>query len=67
MSTSIDRQRLQELLAQGAQLVEALPTADYAEAHLPEAISLPLKGLTRQAASALDRSRPIIVYCNDFQ
>ena len=52
---------------QGAQLVEALPAVDYAEAHLPGARNLPLKQLTRQAAAQLDRARPVIVYCNDSQ
>jgi rhodanese-related sulfurtransferase len=67
MRTNIDRLQLQELLSQGAQLVEALPAVDYAEAHLPGAINLPLKQLTRQTAARLDRSRPVIVYCNDYQ
>jgi rhodanese-related sulfurtransferase len=67
MITTIDRFQLQELVSQGAQLVEALPAVDYAQAHLPGAINLPLKQLNRQMAEQLDRSRPIIVYCNDFQ
>jgi rhodanese-related sulfurtransferase len=67
MSSTIDRQQLQELLSRGAQLVEALPAIDYAEAHLPGAINLPLKLLNRQTAAQLDRARPIIVYCNDYQ
>ena len=67
MPTTIDRRQLQELLAQGAQLVEALPPAEFAEAHLPGAINLPLKQLNRQTAAQLDRARPVVVYCNDFQ
>ena len=67
MSSQIDRSQLQALLAQGAQLVEVLPAIDYAEAHLPGASNLPLKQLTRQTAAQLDRTRPIIVYCNDYQ
>ena len=67
MPTTIDRFQLQQLVSRGAQLVEALPAVDYAEAHLPGAINLPLKQLTRQTAAPLDRTRPIIVYCSDFQ
>jgi rhodanese-related sulfurtransferase len=67
MSTTIDRLQLQDLLTRGAQLVEVLPAVDYAEAHLPGAINLPLKQLNRQTSAQLDRARPIIVYCNDFQ
>ncbi len=67
MRTNIDRLQLQQLLSQGAQLVEVLPPAEYAEAHLPGASNLPLKQLNRQTAAQLDRLRPVIVYCHDFQ
>ena len=67
MPATIDRIHLHELVALRAQLVEALPAVDYAEAHLPGAINLPLKKLNRQTVAQLDRTRPIIVYCNDFQ
>src|ERR687887_10502 len=39
-----------------------LPRAE----HLPGAINLPLKELDAKAARALDRSRPVVTYCNDF-
>jgi rhodanese-related sulfurtransferase len=65
MATRIDLKRLQELLADGAQLVEVLPRAEYAEEHLPGAISLPLKELDATTASTLDRTRPVVVYCWD--
>jgi rhodanese-related sulfurtransferase len=68
MPTSIDRHQVQRLLAeQQAQLVEVMPTAGYEDEHLPEAISIPLKELERQAAKRLDRARPVIVYCYDYQ
>ena len=53
------------LLARGAQLVEVLPEAEYAEAHLPGAVNIPLKQLDARAASGLDPDRPVIVYCWD--
>jgi rhodanese-related sulfurtransferase len=57
---------VQKLLAEGAQLVEVLPQAEYDEEHLPGAISLPLKKLdAEQAKAVLDRARPVIVYCWD--
>ena len=68
MPIPIDRRQLQDLVDQGAQLVEALPAVDYADAHLPGALNLPIKLLTRPAAAAqLDPARPVIVYCNDYQ
>ncbi len=65
MPTTIDRDRLLQLIQQGGQLVEVLPRHEYDEEHLPDAIPLPLKSLDPQAASVLDRDRPVIVYCWD--
>ena len=65
MPTGIGREELRELTGRGAQLVEVLPAADYDWAHLPGAVSLPLKELDARDGE-LDRSRPVIVYCNDW-
>ena len=43
MPTGIERDELQALTGQGAQLVEVLPADEYDWAHLPGAINLPLK------------------------
>jgi rhodanese-related sulfurtransferase len=65
-STQILYPRLRELLdAPGTQLVEVLPPAEYAELHLRDAISIPLKTLDEQTTAALDRSRSVVVYCWD--
>jgi len=64
MPAVIGRDELQKLTAEGAQLVEVLPAEDYDWAHLPGAVSFPLKELDT-AAGRLDRSRPVIVYCHD--
>jgi rhodanese-related sulfurtransferase len=62
------RQEVQELAARGAQIVDVLPSEDYEEAHLPGAISLPLKELTAERADELLRKdRPVVVYCYDTQ
>ena len=65
MATRIDLAQLQQLLDGGAQLVEVLPAAEYADEHLPGAINLPLKQLDATTAARLDRARPVIVYCWD--
>jgi rhodanese-related sulfurtransferase len=57
--------RVRELIDEGAQLVEVLPEEDYAELHLPGAISIPLKRLDEHSAAVLDRSKPVIAYCWD--
>jgi rhodanese-related sulfurtransferase len=57
--------RLRELLDSGAQLVEVLPEAQYADEHLPGAIDIPLKALDTTTTAQLDRSRAVVVYCWD--
>ena len=67
MPTTIDRSRVREMLQAGAQLVEVLPRREYDEEHLPGAISIPLRDLSRPTTTQLDKSRPVIVYCYDYQ
>lgn len=66
MATLIDRHQVQELVGKGAQLVEVLPAEEYAEDHLPGAISIPLRHVDEQGVSALDRNRAVVVYCWDM-
>jgi rhodanese-related sulfurtransferase len=63
----IKRDEVRRLAEAGAQIVEVLPAEEYAEEHLPGAINLPLKKLNRESAAALDRQRPVVVYCYDRQ
>ncbi len=68
MPTGIDRNEVQRLVNdQAAQLVEVLPRDEYEDEHLPGAINIPLKELNRQTVQQLERSRPVIVYCWDYQ
>jgi rhodanese-related sulfurtransferase len=64
---SIRREEVRQLLKEGAQLVEVLPHDAYEEEHIAGAINIPLKELNRETAMQLDRSRPVIVYCDDYQ
>jgi rhodanese-related sulfurtransferase len=64
MSRLIDRETVQRMVQQGAQLVEVLPAKEYAEDHLPGAVSHPLTQLDQEAGE-IDRNRPVIVYCWD--
>jgi rhodanese-related sulfurtransferase len=65
VATPLTLTELRGLIADGAQLVEVLPAPEFAEAHLPDAINIPLKRLTAQTAMVLDRERAIVVYCWD--
>ncbi len=66
MAALIDRDQLQRLVAQGAQLVEVLPADEYKEDHLPGARSIPLQQINRETAATLDANRAVIVYCWDM-
>ncbi|HYZ14458.1 MAG TPA: rhodanese-like domain-containing protein [Actinomycetota bacterium] len=65
MPSEIDREDVQRLVAEGAQLVEVLPPSEYQEDHLPGAINIPLRLVDAQAKEILDRDRPVVVYCWD--
>jgi rhodanese-related sulfurtransferase len=65
MPDSVDLNGVKRLLQNGAQLVEVLPPAEFAEEHLPGAVNIPLKSLDASSAAQLDRRRPVIVYCYD--
>jgi rhodanese-related sulfurtransferase/CBS domain-containing protein len=67
MPKPIDREQVQRLLVEGAQLVEVLPAAEYQDEHLPEAINIPLKALNAETTQDLVRERAVIVYCYDYQ
>jgi rhodanese-related sulfurtransferase len=65
MPTDIGREELQRMVAAGAQLVEVLPAEEYAEDHLPGAISIPLPHVDPESTKELDKDRAVIVYCWD--
>ena len=69
MRSHCERQNLltREHAVVDAQIVEVLPRAEYEWMHIEGAINLPLKELNRESAGRLDRSRPVVTYCNDFQ
>jgi len=67
MSIKIEKEEVQRLIEAGAQLIEVLPTEEYENEHLPEAINIPLEQLDRQTTAALRQDRPVIVYCYDYQ
>jgi rhodanese-related sulfurtransferase len=65
MPTQLGREDVQRLVAEGAQLVEVLPSEEFDGQHLPGAIHLPLRKIDAGARAALDPERPVIVYCWD--
>ena len=67
MASEVDRAEVQRLVAAGAQLVEVLSRGEYEDEHVPGAVNVPLKELPARAPQELDVTRPVIVYCHDYQ
>jgi rhodanese-related sulfurtransferase len=65
VATRVDIDRMLELVEAGAELVDVLPSAMYAEVHLPGARSLPLATLTRADLAEYDLGHPVVLYCFD--
>jgi rhodanese-related sulfurtransferase len=66
MVTKADTARVKELVEAGAQLVDVLPRNTFLEEHLPGAVNVPLAEIA-SASDELDRERPVVVYCYDYQ
>jgi rhodanese-related sulfurtransferase len=65
---SIGRDEVQRLVAEeSAQVVEVLPAVEYEDEHIAGATNIPLKELDAKAPRLLDRGRPVIVSCYDYQ
>lgn len=65
MYENASRDQVRRLADEGAQLVEVLERRQYEAAHLPGALHIPAWELTRARSEALDRTRPVVVYCFD--
>ncbi len=67
MPAQIDTDRALRLHREGAQFVEVLGKKEYEAEHLPGAVHIPLRHLDAEAPEKLDRHRPVVVYCWDYQ
>ena len=67
MPKMIQLEEVQRLIGEGAQVRDVMSRSEYDDSHLPGALHLSLKELDEQTAAALDRSRPVITYCYDYQ
>lgn len=66
MPEDIGLAEMRRLVDGHAQVVDVLPAREYAEEHVPGAVSLPLKSLDEATAARLDKHRPVVVYCWDY-
>jgi rhodanese-related sulfurtransferase len=66
MPTDIGVEEAQRLIFEDeALLLEVLPRDEYAEEHIAGATNVPLKELTLDSVSGIDRDRAVVVYCDD--
>jgi rhodanese-related sulfurtransferase len=59
------RAEVQQLIANGIQVVEVLGPEEFEGEHLPGAINIPLRRVEIEAEGRIDRTRPVLVYCWD--
>lgn len=62
MVTNIDRATLLALIAEGAQVIDVLPEAEFESGHIPGAVNIPLRRLNTDATKHLKRDKPVVVY-----
>ena len=67
MPTQIDLAETLRLVHEGAQLLDVLSRKEFEDSHLPGAIGIPLQELDDTSAAALDRGRPVVAYCFDYE
>jgi len=68
MHGMIDLEEVERLVEEeDGQLVDVMSRKSYEESHLPGAINISLKELDEQSAALLQRTKPVIVYCYDYQ
>ena len=67
MPIDLHRSEVRRMAADGAQLLEVLSPDEYGLEHLPKAINIPLRKLDRDSTAQLQKDRPIITYCHDYQ
>ena len=63
MVTAIDRIELLRLIdEEDAQVVDVLPEDEFVASHIPGSVSLPLRQITAESVSVLQRDKPVVVY-----
>jgi rhodanese-related sulfurtransferase len=67
MPKTIDLDGVRRLSAEGGRLLDVMSREEFEESHLPGAINIPLPELDEGSTAQLDRERPVIVYCADFE
>ena len=67
MPTQVDLAEVSSLRDRDAQLLDVLSRKEFEDSHLPGAINIPLSELDETTTADLDRDRPVIAYCFDYE
>ena len=67
MYEMIELEDVERLVGEGALLVDVMSRRSFEESHLPGAVNISLKELDEVSTAQLDRARPVITYCFDYQ
>ena len=62
MPTDISRDAAQELVAEGALLLDVRPEREFADEHIVGARNFPLKAIDATTTAGLDKDRAMVVY-----
>ena len=67
MPRFIGLEEMEDLVARRVQIIEVLSSSQFEEKHLPGAINIELEDFSEESLSRLDKDKPVVVYCWDFQ
>ncbi|MCA1681686.1 MAG: rhodanese-like domain-containing protein [Acidimicrobiales bacterium] len=65
MPREVDRHQVQQLLREGAQLVDVMGGKEFEASHIVGAVNIPIRKLAAEARRRLDPSRGVITYGYD--
>ena len=67
MPKQIDLAEVLTLIEGDAQVLDVLSRTEYEDSHLPGAVNIPLPELDETSTAVLDRGRPVVAYCFDYE
>ena len=59
----VDKARAEQLLKEGARLVDVRSPAEFQQGHLEAAINIPVQQLNSQLKQLEPKDKPVVVYC----
>jgi phage shock protein E len=60
---SVDAQRVREVLAAGAKVVDVRTPEEFASGHVPGAVNIPVQSLGARLSEVGPKHEPVVLYC----